>query len=116
MSANARPLPVTLLACVYILIGTGGFVFHFNELLARHPDAVAIEVTELVGLLAGAFMLRGQNWARYLALAWIAFHVALSAFHPLVELGVHSLFLVVIVWILFRPEAVRYFCQPKEAA
>jgi hypothetical protein len=78
-------------------------------LLAAHHDAVWIELTELVGILCGAFMLRGHNWARWLALAWIAFHVVLSAFHAIPELLVHGLFCAVIAWILFRPEASRYF-------
>jgi hypothetical protein len=109
MPSNTRPLSVTLVACLYILIGVVGFVFHFKELLSRQPDAVAIELTELMGLLAGAFMLRGHNWARWLALAWIAFHVIVSAFHPLMELALHSVFLIVIAWVLLRPAGARYF-------
>jgi hypothetical protein len=54
-------------------------------------------------------MMRGQNWARWLAVAWMAFHVILSAFHAVRELAIHSLFLAVIAWILFRPEGARYF-------
>ena len=54
-------------------------------------------------------MLRGQNWARWLAVAWMAFHVAISVFHPLRELAIHVVFLVLIAWILFRPGATRYF-------
>ena len=37
MNANKRPLSVTILACVYIAVGTIGFAVHFRELLARHP-------------------------------------------------------------------------------
>lgn len=109
MSLNTRPLSVTVVACLYIVVGASGFVFHFKELLARHPDAPLIELTELLGLVAGAFMLLRQNWARWLALAWITFHVILSAFHPLMELALHSLFLIVIAWVLLRPAAGRYF-------
>ena len=36
-------------------------------------------------------MLRRQNWARWLALAWMAFHVILSAFPPFKGLVVHVL-------------------------
>jgi hypothetical protein len=116
MSSKTRPLPVILVACLYILVGATGFVFHFKELLARHPDAPLIELTELVGLVAGVGMLLRQNWARWLALAWIAFHVILSAFHPLMELIMHSLFLAVIAWALFRSEAGRYFRDPHREA
>jgi hypothetical protein len=109
MNGNKRPISVTVLACVYLAVGAVGFAAHFHELLARQPDAVAIEVTELVAILCGAFLLRGDNWARWVALAWIAFHVVLSAFHAIPELVIHALFCAAIAWILFRPEAARYF-------
>jgi hypothetical protein len=109
MNANKRPISVTILACVYLAVGVGGFVVHFRELLARHPDAVGIEVTELTAIVCGVFLLRGHNWARWLALAWIAFHVVLSAFHAIPELTVHALLCAVFAWLLFRPEAARYF-------
>jgi hypothetical protein len=109
MNANKRPISVTILACVYLAVGVGGFAVHFRELLARHPDAVGIEVTELTAIVCGVFLLRGQNWARWLALAWIAFHVILSAFHPIAELIIHAVFCAVFAWFLFRPEAARYF-------
>jgi len=104
-----RPLSITILACIYLAVGVIGFAFHFRELLAGHHDAVAIELTELVAILCGVFLLRGHNWARWLALAWIAFHVVLSAFHAIPELAIHAVFCAVIAWILFRPEAARYF-------
>ncbi len=37
-------------------------------------------------------MLRGSNWARWLALAWIAFHVFLSFLHSWQQVLVHCLF------------------------
>jgi len=73
MNENKRPVSVLAVACLYIFVGTVGFVFHFKELLAGHPDAWGIEITELVALVSGIFLLRGQNWARWLALAWIVF-------------------------------------------
>ncbi|HEX4810750.1 MAG TPA: hypothetical protein VH325_17570 [Bryobacteraceae bacterium] len=96
MNGNKRPLPVTVLAWVYIAVGAIGFVSHFTELLARNPfhyDAVLVELTESLAIICGAFMLQGHNWARWLALAWIAFHVVLSAFHALPELAMHALVL-----------------------
>jgi hypothetical protein len=105
-----RPLSVTIVACVYLAVGVIGFVFHFHELLAGHHDAVGIELTEFVAILCGAFLLRGHNWARWLALAWIVFHVVLSAFHAIPELVIHAVLCGAIAWILFRAEAARYFC------
>lgn len=104
-----RPLTVTIAAAVYLLVGAGGFLLHFRELMPLEADAALIEFTELLAFVAGLFMFQGQNWARWLALAWMAFHVAISAFHPLRELLVHAVLFVVIAWILLRPPAGRYF-------
>ncbi|MBZ5545059.1 MAG: hypothetical protein LAO07_15490 [Acidobacteriia bacterium] len=112
MTRSMRPLSVTILAWVYIGVGTIGFVFHFTDIHARNAfqyDAILIEVVEVVAIVCGAFMLRSHNWARWLAFAWMALHVVLSAFGAFHEFAVHSLFCAAIVWLLFRPAAVRYF-------
>lgn len=109
MNDARRPWPVIVIACLYLLVGVGGFVVHFPELWARHPDAIAIEVTELAGAISGAGLLFRQNWARWLAVAWILFHVGLSLFHPLGELAIHAAFCVLIVWALFRAETRQWF-------
>jgi hypothetical protein len=111
MISNKRPLSVTILAWVYIAVGTVGLVYHFTEFQARHAfqfDAVWVELTEFLAILCGAFMLRGHNWARWVALAWMAFHVVLS-FHAFSQFFIHCLFFAVISWLLFRPPAARYF-------
>lgn len=102
------PAAILFIAILYVAVGAIGFVGHFRDSLASPREGVWIELTEFLALLSGIFMLRGQNWARWLAVAWIAFHVALSYGVPR-ELAVHTVFLALIMWILFRPEAARYF-------
>jgi hypothetical protein len=114
MNPNRRPISVLVLACVYLAVGSIGFVAHFRDF--RHSEFIWIEITEVLAIIAGAFMLRGKNWARWLALVWMAFHVGLSAFGALRELLIHSLIFAVIAWILFRPEARRYFGGAGDAA
>ena len=109
MNSNKRPPSVTILAYVYLAVGTIGFAYHFRELLSLQHDGVWVELTEFLAIVSGAFMLRGHNWARWLALAWIAFHVILSAFGTVHEFAIHFLFCAVIAWFLFRPESGRYF-------
>ncbi len=109
---DKRPLSVTILACVYIAVGTIGFAYHFTEFQARDGfqyDAVWVELTEFLAVVCGTFMLRGHNWARWLALAWMAFHVFLSAFDAFREFAIHGLFCAAIAWLLFRSDAARYF-------
>ena len=114
---NKRPISITILASVYLMVGTVGFAVHFREILARQAfqyDDALIELTELIAIACGVFMLQGRNWARWLALAWMAFHVAISFFDPLQKLAVHGLFLVLIAYFLFRADARTYFQHPEQ--
>jgi hypothetical protein len=116
MNPNKRPLSVTILGCVYIAVGSVGFVYHLREILDRqafHYDDLLVELIELVAIVCGAFILRGHNWARWVALVWIAFHVVLSAFRAFPEFAIHGLFCAAIAWILLRPEAARYFRRAR---
>jgi hypothetical protein len=109
---NKRPLAVTILAWVYIAMGAVGVVYHLPELDANNAlqfDGVWIELVRLLAVVAGVFMLRGQNWARWVAVAWIAFHVIIGALHSLQQFAIHCLFCAVIAFFLFRPDATRYF-------
>lgn len=54
-------------------------------------------------------MLRAGNWARWLAVAWIAFHVVISALDSWTACAIHTVLLVVLVYFLSRPAANRYF-------
>ena len=112
MTRNIRPLSVTILAWLYIGVGTLGFVSHFTGIYARNVfsyDGIGIEAVEVLAVVCGVFMLHGKNWARWLAVAWMLFHVVLSAFGAFREFAIHSLFCGAIVWLLFRPAAARYF-------
>jgi hypothetical protein len=107
MTLRPRPVPVLIVAFLYLAIGSVGFVYHFREL--RAPDGIGIEVTELLALASGVFLLFGRNWARWLAIAWLAFHVGLSLLGSFHEAAIHAIFLAVIAWLLFRPESTRFF-------
>ena len=100
------PVAVLVIACLYLAVGIGGFIAHFDAL--RMPDGISIEVTEFLAIVCGAFLLRAHNWARWLAIAWMAFHVLIS-FGVLLQLAVHAVFLVLIIWALFRAESQRFF-------
>ena len=105
---SRRPITVTVLALLYIATGIGGLILHRREILARAPETTLVVAVECAAILAGAFMLRGHNWARWLALAWIAFHVAIS-YPDIGKLIAHSVFLALFAWILLRPPASHYF-------
>lgn len=109
---SKRPLAVTIIALVYVLMGVAGLAYHLAAFKAEHPfqyDNVWIELIFVIAIVSGVYMLRGHNWARWVALAWIAFHVVVSAFHTLPEFAIHSLFCAVLAYFLFRPATARYF-------
>jgi len=114
---NKRPIAITILASLYLTVGIAGFAVHLREPLARHAfqfDDALIELTELIAIACGVFMLQGRNWARWLALAWIAFHVVVSLFDSLQKAALHLLFFGLIVYCLFRPGSRAFFQQAKE--
>jgi hypothetical protein len=113
MNKTSRPVTVLIVAGLYILMGAIGFAYHFRELMAFQQQSVWIELVRLLAILCGTFMLRGRNWARWLALVWMAFHVAIS-FPELGQVAFHSRFFVAIAWLLFRPDAVQYFCETRQ--
>ena len=38
----------------------------------------------------------GHNWARWLLVAWLAFHVVVSGFHSMSEMAAHAVLLIVV--------------------
>lgn len=107
-----RPLSVALIGYLFILAGATGLIYHIREFDPRHPfafDSLWVPLIRVVAIVAGAYILQGKNWARWLALLWMLFHVILSAFHPINELVVHVLLLAVFAYFLLRPQSAEYF-------
>lgn len=110
---NKRPHSITVLSCLFILVGSVALVYH---LLPQHigefrspGELMWVCGVRVLAIIAGAFMWFGFNWARWLLVIWIAFHVVISAFHSLFEVTVHASLFVLITWFLFRPAAGVYF-------
>jgi hypothetical protein len=123
-----RPLSISIIGAFFVGLGTfvilANVFWLWQEYLSAHslvssrgPDAVAagtgdeiwVFATQLLAIVAGVFLLRGHNWARWLLVAWLGFHVGLSALHPGHELVVHGVLMGVFVYILFRRPATEFF-------
>ena len=115
---NRRPLSVTVVSLLLAAAGAVGLVYHLTEVNVRHPfqnDIVWVSLVRLAAIVGGVYMLRGRNWARWLAMAWIGFHVVISAFHSFPQFAVHALLFGVFAWTLFRPQATQYFRSARAA-
>ena len=110
--ALKRPRSVTVIGVLFVAIGIVGVAYHAAELNTQslfHSDAALVLLVRLLAIVSGVFILRGADWARWLALAWLGFHVILSAFDSLPEALMHLALLAVIGYVLLRPEASSYF-------
>lgn len=107
-----RPLSVTIVGCIFLAIGILASAAHAAELRGSGAhDALWALLVNLVAIVCGIFLLRRGNWARWLAVAWLAFHVILSL-HSRQALLIHSALLAVFAYLLFRPAATAYFRAP----
>lgn len=107
-----RPISITILAWLYIVVGALSTAAHYADFRVHKPmlnEVVWITVLGAAAIVAGVFMLEGRNWARWLALAWMAAHVVISAFHLMRGLIIHTALLLLIGAILFGREAREYF-------
>jgi hypothetical protein len=105
-----RPLSITIISWLFILFGSialvGGVVRGGGSDLVSHWY---VHLSRLLQIVAGVFMLYGRNWARWLLVAWIAFHIIISALHSALFLLMHVLIFSVILFFVFRRQASRYF-------
>ena len=112
-SRRARPWPVTAVGILFVLAGIVGLVYH--GLRPRQPGPVDTDLylvlsIRLLALVTGVFLFRGANWARWMAMAWMAYHIGLSAFESSVQgVAVHFALLVIIGYLLLRSDSSTYF-------
>jgi hypothetical protein len=69
-----------------------------SHLATDDMQVLTIGVAALVG---GAFVLRGQNWARWLLAVWMLLHVAIS--EGAGQVIAHLLIFGCVAFLLFRP-------------
>jgi len=112
-----RPLAVLIVGCLFIETGVLGLAYHLTDFKISKPvesELIWISLVRLLAIVSGVFMLLGRNWARWLALAWIAFHVVIS-FPSIQQVVFHALLFLLIAYCLYRPEVRAYF-NHREAA
>ena len=106
-----RPLSVTIMGFLFIVAGTAGILYHAPELkeIASRAEVIWVLLVRILAIVGGVFVLRGANWARWLLVTWISYHVIISYFHTTAELLAHAALTIVVVVALFYPKANAFF-------
>lgn len=116
MTFKRVPVLVIVIGVLLIATGIGGSIQHRVWAHLGSFDGAVMAVIEIAAIIAGVFMPLGHNWARWLAMAWIAFHVAISIPHLWPELVVHLLVFVAFAFALFRGPSREFFTvEPSRA-
>ena len=111
-----RPLAVTAVAGLFLMVGFSGVVRPFIS--GTSPRFFSAEVWWILALsvlavFCGALLLQRQSWARWLSLAWVAAHIGISFLDSLPKAAIHLVILLLIGYLLFRPDANLWFRGPK---
>jgi hypothetical protein len=108
-----RPRSITIVSWFFIIFGSvallSGLLPPNSLTLEQLQGHWMVHLARLSSIVAGLFMLRGHKWARWLLVAWIAFHIVLSALHSALQLLIHVAIFSVILFFIFRRPASNYF-------
>jgi uncharacterized membrane protein len=103
-----------MLGYLFIVVGLVSLAYHLSQ---RPLDSwvALIFIIEVIAVVGGWFLLKGRNWARWLMLGWLAFHVVVSAFVSLSECLAHAVLFLVVAYFLLTPPDSKYFrSSPSE--
>ena len=121
---NDRPVSITVISWIIIVtsaLSLASTLFLINnptaqELMAKSAIPVAVQyammfVGLVVGIVCGAFMLKGANWARLLYVGWsvVGFTITFITTPGRLMMLPGMIFFAVVVFFLFRPKANAFF-------
>jgi len=116
-----RPIAITIIAWLFILVGAAGLLKDWLPLLTDASRQLAslkadgwadlgpAWTSRLLAIVGGVGLLGGRNWARWLLVGWMVFHIGLSVLHSVPELMTHVLIFAPILYFLFARSAEPYF-------
>ena len=103
-----RPRSITIISWFFIIFGSIALlsgVLPFRDLMSHWY----VHLSRALMIVAGVFMLKGHNWARWLLVLWITFHIVISALHSTLVLLMHVAIFSVILYFVFHRQASAYF-------
>jgi uncharacterized membrane protein len=107
-----RPRSITIIGWLFIILGSVSLVSGLlpvgdsalSDRIAELKDHWYVHLVRILAIVGGLFLLKGHGWARWLLVAWMAFHIALSAMHSVMQLVLHTVIFSVICFFLFKPK------------
>lgn len=114
MKRRFPPIPVCLVSALFILAGAAGLLYHIGEWPSQGAglfEAIWVLTVRLIAVICGLLLLYGFNAARWLAIAWLAYHVALSTLHGLTETITHLVLLILVAGLLYLPASRNFFMK-----
>ena len=106
LGVKNRPLTIVVISLLFILLGTITLVHAVVELINttdRLTDLKShwmIYLSGIAAIVGGVFLFKGHNWARWLLVAWMLFHIVVGALNGLVPLLTHVVIFSVISSLL----------------
>jgi len=112
-AATRRRMPsIVAVGVLFLLLGVldvwRGVAPLFGPATRLATDDMQVLAIGIAALVGGAFVIRGQNWARWLLAVWMLLHVAISVGHP-GQLIAHLAIFGALAFLLFRPGARSHF-------
>jgi hypothetical protein len=111
-----RPVAVIIVSILFILTGCLGIATHIKDFSQPNSDLSELTwvlIVRLLAIMCGLLLLFRINWARWLAIAWLVYHVSISALNSTSEMMAHIVFLIVVSVLLFLPTSSAYFRNKK---
>jgi hypothetical protein len=108
LDSRKRPFQIAMLGWLFIAVGILSTTYHLSK-NSLDRWTIPIVLVGIIAVVAGVFLLRGAGWARWLLLAWLAFHVVVSALNSLWDALPHAVLLLAVGYVLLGPPTSRYF-------
>lgn len=112
-----RPITVVIVGLLFILAGGLGIAYHIKDLSQpglKLSEVIWVFIVRLVAIICGVLLFLRTDWARWLAVIWLIYHVIIGALHSTSEMIVHIALLVIVTVLLFLPVSSAYFRGNRE--
>lgn len=113
---KSRPITIIIVSVLFILTGSFGIATHIKDFFepdGKLPELLWVLLVRILAIVCGVLLLFRINWARWLAIVWLVYHIIISAFNSTSEMIAHIVFLILVSILLFLPLTSKFF-QSKQ--